>query len=96
MGWFLIFGIIPVMDLSAYQTRQFIITNKESEDYGDWVKQTAKLVKRPYFQMHKIFEKENWDIDEIRRAYINATKHNGNCDSVIAWWANRKRRNMEQ
>lgn len=86
-------GIIPVMDLSAYQNRQFIITNKESEEYGEWVKQTAKLVKRSYFQMHRIFEKENWTLDEIRRAYTNATKHNGNCDSVIVWWANRKRRN---
>ncbi len=71
----------------------FTVTETESEEYGDWVKKTATLLKRPYFQVHKIFEKENWTIDEIRRNYIRATKHNGNCEPAICWWANRRRRN---
>ncbi len=81
------------MDLSQFQTKQFVITNKESEEYGDLVKQTAKLLGRSYPQMHLIFTKEKWSLEEIRRAYFNATKHNGKCASAVVWWANRKRRN---
>ena len=72
---------------------QFKVTNTASERYGEAVKRTAALLKRPYTQMHSIFTKEKWSTEEIERAYQNATKHNGNVEPVIAWWANRKRRN---
>lgn len=72
---------------------QFTVTNKESEEYGEWVDKTAKLLKRPYGQVHALFTKEKWTLDDIRTAYSNATKHNGKCSSPIVWWANRKRRN---
>ena len=73
---------------------KFTITNKESEEYGEWVDKTAKLLGRPYAQLHTIFTKEKWTLDDIRTACSNATKHNGKCPSPIVWWANRKRRNM--
>lgn len=79
----------------TFDTSRFSVEGTKSERYGDAVKQTAKLLKRPYMQMHNIFTKEKWSVDEIERAYLLATKHNGNCKSEIAWWANRKRRNGE-
>jgi len=77
-------------DLSG---RNFTVTGKPSEQYGEQVTITAKLVDRPFFQLHKIFEKERWTLEEITSAYQNATKHSGNCDPAKAWWANRRRRN---
>lgn len=72
---------------------QFIITNTSSEEYGEWVDKTAKLLGRPYAQLHTLFTKEKWNVDDIRTAYQNATKHCGRVTPQIAWWANRKRRN---
>jgi len=77
-------------DLSG---RTFTVTGKPSEQYGAQVTITAKLVGRPYLFIHKIFEREEWTLEEITSAYQNATKHSGNCDPAIAWWADRKRRN---
>jgi len=77
-------------DLSRFN---FTVTESVSEQYGEQVAITAKLLGRPFFQLHKIFEKEGWTLEEITRAYQNATKHSGNCEPAIAWWANRKRRN---
>lgn len=71
----------------------FTITKSASEEWGDWVKKTALLVDRKYYTMHRIFEKEKWTLEEIRRAYTNATKHNGSCEPARAWWGARKRRN---
>jgi len=73
----------------------FEVTQKESEEYGMWVKMTAKLLDRPYFQLHRIFEKENWSLDEIRSAYNNAMKHCGKVTPEVAWWSSRKRRNHQ-
>jgi len=77
-------------DLSG---RTFTVTGKPSEQYGEQVAITAKLVDRPYLFIHKIFEREGWTLEEITSAYQNATKHSGNCDPAKAWWANRRRRN---
>jgi len=77
-------------DLSRFN---FTVTGTSSEQYGEQVAITAKLLGRPFFQLHKIFEKEGWTLEEITSAYQNATKHSGNCEPVIAWWADRKRRN---
>ena len=70
----------------------FEVTQTKSERYGEAVKKTAALLKRPYLQMHNIFTKEKWGVEEIERAYQNATKHCGNVRPEIAWWAGRKRR----
>lgn len=69
---------------------QFIITNKESEEYGEWVDKTAKLLGRSYGQVHMIFTKEKWTLDAIRSRYEYVTKHNGNVPSQILWWYLRK------
>ena len=71
----------------------FQITNKDSELYGEYVKKTALLLSKPYFQVHKMFERERWTLEEITRNYKNATEHSGSVSGEIAWWANRKRRN---
>lgn len=81
------------MEIKHLKERQFIVDGSTSERYGEAVNQTAKLLKRPYFQMHSIFTKEGWSTEEIERAYQNATKHCGQLSPAIAWWANRKRRN---
>lgn len=73
---------------------KFQVVNTASEEYGEWVSKTAKLIDRPYMTVHRIFTREKWSLDEIRRVYINSTKHNGNCEPVICWWASRKRRNQ--
>lgn len=75
---------------------QMKVTNSPSEEYGEWVKRTAKLLKRPYFQIHKIFEKEEWTQEEIVRYYNNATKHNGDIPSAVYWWWQRKKRNGDK
>jgi len=72
---------------------KFEITNKQSEEYGDYVKLTATLINRKYPQVHQMFTRERWTLEEIKRFYQNATKHNGNVEPEVAWWANRKRRN---
>lgn len=71
----------------------FEVTKTASEEYADWVGKTAKLLNRGYYPMHRIFEKENWSLDEIRSAYNNAVKHHGSVTPEVAWWSNRKRRN---
>lgn len=70
---------------------QFTITNKESEEYGEWVDKTAKLLGRPYAQLHTIFTKEKWDLDKIRTRYCYVTRHNGDIPSSILWWYLRKK-----
>lgn len=72
---------------------KFTIEESKSEAYGDAVKLTCVLLKKPYHQMHIMFTREQWTLEEITRAYQNATKHNGKVTPEIAWWANRKRRN---
>jgi len=72
---------------------QFKVTGAESEEYGELVKQTSALLKRPYHQMHQLFTRERWSLSEIRDAYHNAVKHHGNVTPQVAWWAGRKRRN---
>lgn len=70
----------------------FVVDGSHSEEYGELVAMTAKLLKRPYGQIHRIFTKEKWSIDEIRSAYVNATKHNGQLPSDVFWWWKRKQR----
>lgn len=72
---------------------ELTVDGSTSEEYGDWVSRTAKLLKRPYMGLHKLLERENWSTEEIKRAYLNATKHNGNMPSDIYWWWKRKVRN---
>lgn len=97
----------PVMDLSQFKNKQFTITNRQSEEYGDWVKKTCILLwgseinkkgevvckKGKFLSTAKTLEAEKWTLDEIRTAYHNATKHHGKVTPQIAWWAGRKRRN---
>jgi len=87
------FGRIEGMKKLSFNLPLFEVTQQESEEYGMWVKMTAKLLDRPYFQLHRIFEKENWSLDEIRSAYNNAVKHHGSVSAEVAWWSSRKRRN---
>ena len=77
-------------DLSRFN---FTVTGSASEQYGEQVAITAKLLGRPFWTIHTIFEREKWTLEEITSAYQKATKHSGNCEPVIAWWANRRRRN---
>ena len=72
---------------------KFTVEESKSELYGDAVKETATLLARPYHQMHVMFTREKWTLEEIKRHYQNATKHNGNVTPQVAWWAARKRRN---
>ena len=72
---------------------KFTVAGTKSEQYGDAVKETATLLNRPYHQMHVLFTREKWTLEEIKRAYQVATKHNGNVTPEVAWWAGRKRRN---
>lgn len=69
------------------------VTGKESEEYGDFVRLSASLLGKSYPQMHVLFKREKWTLEEIKTAYQNATKHNGNVTPPVAWWANRKKRN---
>lgn len=83
----------PQIKKLSFDISRFTVDQSESERYGDAVKKTAQLLKRPYFQMHTIFTKEKWSVEEIERAYQNATKHNGQLSPDVAWWVARKRRN---
>ena len=74
---------------------KFQVTKNTSEEYADWVGKTATLLGRKYYALHRIFERENWTLDEIRSAYNNAVKHHGKVTPEIAWWASRKRRNTK-
>ncbi len=72
---------------------EFKIEDTKSEAYGDAVKKTCILLKKPYHQMHTLFTREKYTLEEIERAYQNATKHHGKVTPEVAWWAARKRRN---
>ena len=75
---------------------KFQVTGDQSQEYGEWTKKTAQLLKRPYYQVHQMFSREKWDIDEIKRAYQNATKHNtSDLGDDVIWWSQRKRRNSK-
>ena len=89
---------------------QFTVTNKESEEYGECVKQTCLLLwggvtnkkgelvckRHSFMSTAKMLEAEAWSLEEIKTAYQNATKHHGKVTPQIAWWANRKRRNIDE
>lgn len=85
---------MPETKRIGFDMSRFSVTQSQSERYGDIVKKTCILLGRPYHQMHRIFTKEKWSIEEIERAYQNATKHNGSVSEQVAWWSNRKRRNV--
>jgi hypothetical protein len=74
---------------------QFKITGEQSQEYGELVKNTCTLLKREYHQIHLMFTRERWTLEEIRDTYQKATKHHGNVTPQIAWWADRKRRNAK-
>ncbi len=78
------------MELSFDMSR-FEISQKESEEYGEIVGLTSKLLKRPYMTVHKIFEKEQWSMNKIQERYQTCTKHNGNIPSDVLWWYLRKK-----
>lgn len=69
----------------------FEVTGKPSEEYGEWVDKTAKLLKRDYGQVHRLFTREKWSLDKIRERYLTVTKHNGVIPSHILWWHLRKK-----
>jgi len=74
---------------------EFKVTGAESEEYGEAVKETANLLKRPYQQVHVMFTREQWTLEEIKRHYQNATKHNGKLPNDVCWWYLRKKRNAK-
>lgn len=69
---------------------QFTICDTKSEEYGEWVDKTARLLKRPYAQMHLLFTREKWTLEKIRDRYVYVTKHNGKMPSAVLWWHLRK------
>lgn len=69
--------------------RQFTIAEQEEFEYEHWVNKTAKLINRPYFQVHLMVTK--WPLEKIIRHYNIATKHNGQIPEDIKWWSIRKR-----
>ena len=73
--------------------KNFTVDGSDSERYGEAVKMTSKLLKRPYMQLHNIFTREQWSVEEIERTYQTVTKHNGDIPSHILWWHLRKKRN---
>lgn len=77
----------------SFDRFSFVVDGSKSEEYGEQVALVAKLLGRQYMQMHRIFTKEKWTLEEIKRTYQQSTKHNGNVSPQIAFWASRKRRN---
>lgn len=78
------------MDFSHLPT--FTVTGDDSQEYGELVDKTSKLLKRRYIVIHNIFTREKWSLNEIRQTYILATKHNGDMPSSVYWWWKRKQR----
>ena len=58
--------------------------------YEFWVNKTAKLLKKPYIQVHGIIAREELTLEEIVRRYNNATKHNGDMLPEVYWWWRRR------
>jgi hypothetical protein len=67
------------------------IDNKsKDETYGEFVSLTAKLLKKPYPVIHRIFTNEEWPIQKIRDRYFEAVKHSGDMPPDVWWWWKRK------
>lgn len=73
----------------SFNLDRFKVAEQKEHEYEHWIKLTAKLIKRPYFQTFKMVEK--WSMEKIIRHYNIATKHNGNISSDFKWWAERKK-----
>lgn len=72
---------------------RFDVDAKTPETYEHWVNLTAKLLNRPYFSVHKIFERERWTVDKIQQRYELCTKHRGTMPGDVKWWWLRKQDN---
>lgn len=70
--------------------REFTIGEPIEYEYEHWVNLTAKMLKRPYIQVHRLVQ--DLPLSEIRHRYILATKHNGDMPSYVYWWWYRKTR----
>lgn len=70
----------------------FTITGKKSEEYGDYVDKTAKMLGKPFMTVHMIFEKEQWPLEKIKSRYHECVKLEGNWPSIM-WWSKRKKDN---
>lgn len=71
--------------------REFTVGEPSEHEYEHYIKLTAKLLGRPYMQIHKMLEKV--PLDEIKRWYTLCTKHNGDMASDVYWWWTRKKYN---
>lgn len=78
------------MEKANFQ-RTFTVTGKESEEYGDYVKKTAALVKRPYMTIHKIFEREHWTLEQIKNRYHTVISDDGTIPKDVLWWYLRRK-----
>ena len=89
------------LDMSRFT----VVTQEEHHEYAHYVNLTAKMLwgVKPgkkvlwvcknamgYMMLHRIFEREQWTLERIKRYYQNATKHNGNMPSSVYWWWQRK------
>lgn len=77
------------MDASLFDISRFTKGTPEHSEYEHYVNLTAKLIKRPYFQTHKLVEQ--WSMDTIKRLYLLATKHHGDIPPDVKWWYERKK-----
>lgn len=68
------------------QGKKFVITGKESEEYGEYTQKTAKLLKKPFYVIHAIFEREQWPLSKIKERYHQAEKVEGMPKDVFWWW----------
>ena len=71
--------------------REFTVGEPSEHEYEHYIKLTAKILNRPYFQVHKMLE--SVPVDEIKRWYTLCTKHNGDMASDVYWWWTRKKYN---
>lgn len=78
------------MDLSRYQNNFFQVTGDDSQEYADYVAKTAKMVGKPFIVMHKIFEKEQWPLEKIKRRYHQVDKREGVIPKAALWFWLRK------
>lgn len=67
---------------------RFSVQEQEEHEYEHYVNLTAKLIKRPYFQTHKMVER--WPLETIKRHYELCTKHAGDMPGDVKWWWLRK------
>ena len=75
------------MNFDKYKDH-FTVTGQDSEEFGDYVNKTAKMLGKPFFVVFKMVEK--WSLTKIKQRYYECERLEGKWKRIM-WFSKRKK-----